>query len=81
MVTATTLDKTMARKRAPKGEVKPDTTLIRVTVEFAEALRIATSFERTSVGEFATKHLLPVVRKHYRDAVMREAKRMEGSSK
>jgi hypothetical protein len=31
-----------------------------------------------SVSEFGDTHVLPVVRKRYRDAVLREAKRMEG---
>jgi len=72
------LDNTMPKKRAPKGEAKPDTTLMRVNVSFNEAVLIAASFERTTVSEFTAKHMLPVVNKHYRDAVMREARRMEG---
>lgn len=72
---------TMAKKkREPKNEPKPETTLIRVTVEFAGAVRAAASFEKLTTGEFASKHLLPVALKHYRDAVLREAKRMEGKS-
>jgi hypothetical protein len=54
-------------------------TLIRVSDVFAEALGDVTRFEKISVAEFADRHLLPVVRKRYRDAVLREAKRMEGS--
>jgi hypothetical protein len=53
-------------------------TLIRVSDELAEALRQASGFEKMSVSEFGDTHVLPVVRKRYRDAVLREAKRMEG---
>lgn len=56
-------------------------TLVRVSEGFAEALRDATRFEKTSVAEFADAHLLPVVRKRYREAVLREARRVEGGEK
>jgi hypothetical protein len=44
--------------------------------EFAEALRKAASFDDLSMAEYATKHLLTVVEKRYRDAVLKEARRM-----
>jgi hypothetical protein len=66
----------MARKKA--GKPKRYGTLIRVSDEFAAALRDAVGFEKTSMAEFADAHLLPVVRKRYRDAVLKEARRMEG---
>jgi hypothetical protein len=53
-------------------------TLIRVSDEFAEALRDVVGFEKSSISEFADAHLLPMVRKRYRDAVLKAAKRMEG---
>src|SRR4051794_7611656 len=56
-------------------------TLIRVSDTFAQALSDATRFEKTSVAEFADAHLLPVVRKRYRESVLKEARRMEGSEK
>jgi len=56
-------------------------TLIRVSDEFAQALSDATRFDKTSVAEFADAHLLPVVRKRYREAVLKEARRMEGGGK
>jgi hypothetical protein len=56
-------------------------TLIRVSDEFAEALKVATGFEMTSVAEYADAVLLPIVRKRHREAVIREAKRMEGGGK
>jgi hypothetical protein len=68
----------VARKKASGSSPKRHGTLIRVSDEFAEALNSVTSFERVSVADFADQHLLPVVRKRYRDVVLREAKRMEG---
>lgn len=56
-------------------------TLVRVSEGFAEALRDATRFEKTSVAEFADAHLLPIVRKRYREAVLKEARRVEGGGK
>jgi hypothetical protein len=56
-------------------------TLIRVSDEFAEALREATGIEKTTAAEFADTHLLPIVRQRYRDAVLREARRLEGGKK
>jgi hypothetical protein len=56
-------------------------TVIRVSDEFGQALRDVTRFEKISVSEFADTHLLPIVRNRYRDAVLKEAKRMEGGSK
>jgi hypothetical protein len=69
----------MARKKA--GKPKRYGTLIRVSDEFAAALRDAVGFEKTSMAEFADAQLLPVVRKRYRDAVLKEARRMEGGGK
>jgi hypothetical protein len=69
----------MAKKKAGGGE-KPRRygTLIRVTDEFAQALRRASSFEKVSMAEYAATHLLPVVERRYRDAVLKEARRIEG---
>jgi hypothetical protein len=66
-------------KKKTAGSPKRYGTLIRVSDEFAQALRDVTGFEKTNVAEFADAHLLPIVRKRYRDAVLREAKRMEGA--
>ena len=67
--------------KKPKSAAKRYGTLIRVSDEFAAALRDVTGFEKTTVAEFADAHLLPVVRKRYRDAVLSAAKRIEGSGK
>jgi hypothetical protein len=73
----------VAKKKldTPTGKPKRYGTMIRVSDEFAEALRLATGFEQTSVAEFADAHLLPIVKKRYRDAVMKEAKRIEGGER
>ena len=72
---------TVGKKKAEgKGEGPPRRygTLIRVSDEFAEAIGRAASFEGKSVAEYATAHLLPVVEKRYRDAMIKEARRMGG---
>jgi hypothetical protein len=67
------------KSEKPKSEgTKRYGTLIRVSDEFAQAIRDVTSFEKVSMAEFADTHLLPLVRKRYRDAVLREARRIEG---
>jgi hypothetical protein len=53
-------------------------TLIRVSDAFADALRDVTGFEKTTVAEFCDTLLLPVVRKRYRDAVIKKARGLEG---
>jgi hypothetical protein len=56
-------------------------TLIRVSDEFADALRDVTGFEKTSVAEFADSYLLPIVRKRYRDGVIKKARGLEEGGK
>ena len=53
-------------------------TLIRVSDAFAEALRNAASFEKMNIAEFADTYLLSPTEKRYKDAVLKEARRMEG---
>jgi hypothetical protein len=62
-----------------KGEKAPKRygTLIRVSDAFAKALRDATRMEGVSAAEFADTHLLPIVQKRYRDAVLKRAKALE----
>jgi hypothetical protein len=81
MPTSVTLDGPVAKKKpvVEGGGPKQYGTLIRVSDEFAEAIRQASSFDAVSMREFADLHLLPAVRKHYRDAVLREAKRIGGT--
>lgn len=69
----------MAKKKADKsGQPKRYGTLIRVTDEFADAIRDASSLEKLSVADFATAHLLPVVTRRYRDTLISKAKKVEG---
>jgi hypothetical protein len=68
-------------KKAADGARKRHGTLIRVSDEFAAALDDATRLEKTSVAKFADQHLLPVVRKRYRDMVLKEAKRLGDEAK
>jgi hypothetical protein len=82
MAAVATEGKTVGKKKSTaKGEVRRYGTLIRVSDEFAEALKKAAQFELASMAEFANAVLLPIVEKRYRDAVLREAKRMEGDEK
>jgi hypothetical protein len=66
-----------------KASAKPKRygTLIRVSDEFAEALRTVTGFEGSSTAEFADAVLLPIVRKRYREGVIKEARKLEGGEK
>lgn len=81
MVRAALPDDAMAKKTAPKGKSEPDskgeTTMIRVTVEFAELVRDAAMLDRTSIAEFATEHFQPIAKKRYADAIKRAAKKLE----
>lgn len=66
--------------KSRKGDAGPSKrygTLIRVSDVFAEAIGRASSFEKMSVAEYANAHLLPIVEKLFKDAVVREARRME----
>lgn len=67
----------VAKKKTQAGKPKRYGTLIRVTDEFADAMRTASSFENVSIAEYATLHLLPIVQKRYRDALIKKAKKME----
>jgi hypothetical protein len=69
-----------SKKAASADQPKRYGTLIRVSDEFAEVIRTASSFEKLSIAEYATMHLLQVVQKRYKEAVVREAKRMEGKA-
>jgi hypothetical protein len=69
-------NKDMAKKKAVE-ENKRKGTLVRVSDEFAEALSDVVGFEKTNVAAFADAHLLPVVRKRYREQVLQKARRME----
>lgn len=65
-------------KKAPTGGEKPKRygTLIRVSDEFALAVREAASFEGLSIAEFSQAVLLPVARKRFADAVKRRSRKL-----
>lgn len=64
-------------KGKTSGKPKRYGTLIRVSDDLAEALRDVTSLEKISVAEYGDKHILPAVRKRYRDLILKAAKKME----
>jgi hypothetical protein len=70
---------TVVAKEKPAGKPKRYGTMIRVSDAFAEALSDVTSIEKQSIAEFCDTVLLPVVRKRYRESVLRKAKKLEGS--
>jgi hypothetical protein len=69
----------VAKKKTDSG-AKRYGTLIRVSDKFADALRDAASFEKLSIAEFADAHLLAPVEKRYKEAVIKEARRIEGKN-
>jgi len=70
----------MAKKKSAATS-KRFGSMVRLSDEFAEALSDAAGMEKLSAAKFADAHLLPIVRKRYRDAVLKEAKRLEGGEK
>lgn len=70
----------MAEPKKPKikGVPKRYGTLIRVTDEFADEIREAAALHRTSVAEYATTHLQPVMRKEYKETFLKKARKLEG---
>jgi hypothetical protein len=80
MATALT-GSTVAKKRAATpGQPKRYGTLVRVSDEFADALRKASALQSVSMADFADTHLLAVVQKLYRDTLAKESKRMGGDA-
>jgi hypothetical protein len=63
----------------PKGKQKG--ALIRVSEEFAEYIKKVAGFDGMSIAEYADRHFMPYAERHYREAVLREAKQMEGKVK
>jgi hypothetical protein len=77
-VSATEVKDVAKNKVGEPGKPKRYGTLIRVTDEFAEAIKEASSLEKLSVADFASVYLLPVVTKRYRDTLVSKAKKAEG---
>lgn len=59
----------------------PSPTLIRVSDEFADAIRKASALTDVSHSDFADTHLLAIVQRIYRDTLAKESKRMGGQGK
>jgi hypothetical protein len=77
MVTLTA-SRTVAKKKAESlAEPKRYGTLIRVSNEFASAVKDAASFEKVSIADFLDAHVRAAVERRYRDAVLKEARRFE----
>lgn len=71
-------ERSVAKKKpSPKADPKRSGTMIRVSDEFAEVYRKACALHNLNAAEFADLHLLPHVRKVYRDLLAKESK-MEG---
>jgi hypothetical protein len=54
--------------------------LIRVSDALADALGDATGLEKMTMAEFGDTYLLPVVKRRYREAVLKKAKSLGDSS-
>lgn len=68
------------KKPTPDPKAKRYGTLVRVSDEFADALRRVALFEGISQTLIADTILLPVLEKRYKDAVVKEARRVEGKN-
>jgi hypothetical protein len=64
-------------KKAPKRYG----TLVRVSDQFAEALRLVTRFEDVSAAEFCDRHFLPIATRRYEEWVLKRAKDIEARKK
>lgn len=69
------------KKSSTNAEPRRYGTLIRVSDEFADAIRKASALADVSHSEFADDHLLAIVQRIYRDALAKESKRMGGGTK
>lgn len=70
-------------KKSSKPAVQPKRygTLIRVSDDFAEAIKEAAGFRGQSISEFADAELLERIRKVYSDDVIAKAKKLQGGGK
>ena len=76
----TTVEVELVAKKKTAG-AKAQGTLVRVSDEFHRVLTDASKFEGMSVAQYADAYLLPIVRKRYRDSVVKEARRLEGGDR
>jgi hypothetical protein len=64
----------MAEKPTP-GDKKA-VRMMRVSTEFADAVAKVSQLENLNAAEFVDTHFLPIVRKRYKEAIIKEAKRL-----
>ncbi len=76
-----TRERSVGRKKSQEGKPRRYGTQIRVSDAFADLIVKAANAEGMSVAEFADKYMLGIAEKRYRDAILREAKRLEGGEK
>ncbi len=68
----------VGRKKSHRGGPRRHGTQIRVSDPFADTIVKAANAEGVSVAVFADTYLMAIVEKRYRDAIVKEAKRLEG---
>jgi hypothetical protein len=82
MENATRERRAVGRKKQPKEDgPKRYGTQIRVSDAFADLIVKLANMEGVSVADLLDKHVLGVMEKRYRDAIVREARRLEGGEK
>lgn len=77
-MSSVTKEMAVGKMRSQEGKPRRYGTLIRVTDDAAKMITKAASFEGISVADFVTQYLIPLVEKRYRDAVLKEARKMKG---
>lgn len=73
-----TQEMTVGRKKTTGDKPRRYGTQIRVSDPFADMITKAANATGMSVADFADKYMMAIAEKHYRDAIMREAKRLRG---
>jgi hypothetical protein len=76
----TTAEKPRMAKKKTAGKAKRYGTLVRVSDAFAETLRRVAQLEQDTQANIADAHLLPILEARYKEAVIKEAKRVGGKS-
>ncbi len=74
----TATERSVGRKKTPRDKPSRYGTQIRVSDAAADIITKAAGAEGLSVAVFVDKHLVSIADRRYRDAIMREAKRLGG---
>jgi hypothetical protein len=79
-LTTTLTEPRPVAKKKPAGTSTPKRygTLVRVSDVFADTLRRVAQLEQDTQANIADAHLLPILEARYKDAVIKEAKRVAG---